>query len=129
MGKNKTILWRSILMPGHETCRLFYYGSQWRLEGAAAFANGGQPCLLTYQIICDQAWQTISGKVDGWLGNEHVSIRVRTDVGHHWWLNGTEVPGVAGCIDLDLNFSPSTNLIPVRQLNLEVGEKAELTAA
>jgi hypothetical protein len=38
------------------------------------------------------------------------------------------VPGVAGCIDLDLNFSPSTNLIPIRRFNLKVGEKADLTA-
>ena len=39
------------------------------------------------------------------------------------------MPEVAGCIDVDLNFSPSTNLIPIRRLNLKLREKAELTAA
>ena len=32
-------------------------------------------------------------------------------------------------MDLDLNFSPSTNLLPIRRLNLEVGQQAEVKAA
>jgi len=36
---------------------------------------------------------------------------------------------VAGCIDLDLNFSPSTNLLPIRRLSLTVGEEASVRAA
>ncbi len=34
-----------------------------------------------------------------------------------------------GCIDLDLNFSPSTNLLPIRRLALTVGETADVRAA
>ena len=34
-----------------------------------------------------------------------------------------------GCIDVDLNFSPSTNLLPIRRLGLAVGEEAEVRAA
>jgi hypothetical protein len=44
-------------------------------------------------------------------------------------LNGTECPAVAGCIDLDLGFSPSTNLLPIRRLALSVGQEAEVMAA
>jgi hypothetical protein len=36
---------------------------------------------------------------------------------------------VAGCIDLDLGFSPSTNLLPIRRLGLAVGQEAEVKAA
>ena len=36
---------------------------------------------------------------------------------------------VTDCIDLDLNFSPSTNLLPIRRLNLAVGEEAQVRAA
>jgi hypothetical protein len=36
---------------------------------------------------------------------------------------------VEGCGDLDLNFSPSTNLLPIRRLNLAVGEEARVRAA
>jgi hypothetical protein len=34
-----------------------------------------------------------------------------------------------GCIDLDLNFSPSTNLLPIRRLDIAIGETADIKAA
>jgi hypothetical protein len=39
------------------------------------------------------------------------------------------VPAVAGCIDIDLGFSPSTNLLPIRRLSLAVGVSAAVNAA
>jgi hypothetical protein len=57
----------------------------------------------------------------------HVDLVV--DREHRWRLNGIERPVVTGCIDLDLNFSPSTNLLPIRRLNLAVGQAAEVRAA
>src|SRR6185295_168660 len=30
---------------------------------------------------------------------------------------------------LDLNFSPATNLLPIRRLNLDIGQQAEVKAA
>ncbi len=32
-----------------------------------------------------------------------------------WRVNDAAVPAVAGCIDLDLGFSPATNLLPIRR--------------
>jgi hypothetical protein len=32
-------------------------------------------------------------------------------------------------VDIDLNFSPSTNLIPIRRMNLAVGEASDVRAA
>jgi hypothetical protein len=46
-----------------------------------------------------------------------------------WRLNGVAQPEVRGCVDLDLNFSPSTNLLPLRRLALAVGEEAPVRAA
>ena len=39
------------------------------------------------------------------------------------------MPAVSGCVDLDLAFTPATNLISVRRLALAVGEAADVTAA
>jgi hypothetical protein len=44
-------------------------------------------------------------------------------------LNGRACPAVAGCVDLDLNFTPATNLMPLRRLDLPVGETAEVRSA
>ena len=123
----QTILWKSIHWPGHEASRLYQRGSEWCLEGTAVFLSDERPCRLAYIIVCDASWNTRSASVSGWLGNDDVNIEVAVD-SDHWRLNGVEKPAVNGCIDLDLNFSPATNLLPIRRLNLAVGEQAEVNA-
>jgi hypothetical protein len=125
----KSVLWRGIYLPGHEACRVFSENSDRRLEGTAVFSHNGQPCRLDYQVICDAGWNTLSGKVSGWLGQAMVDIELAIDPKRNWRLNGIECPVVAGCIDLDLNFSPSTNLLPIRRLDLGIGQEAEVRAA
>jgi hypothetical protein len=126
---SESILWRGFVLPGYEACRLASLDSGWYLEGTAVFSDEQQPCRLNYQVVCNPAWQTLSARVEGWLGNKVIDIQVKTDSSGHWWLNEVEQPNVMGCIDIDLNFSPSTNLLPIRRLNLAVGESAEISAA
>ncbi len=125
----ESILWRGFAFPGHEACRLFALDSFWHLEGTAVFVHEHKVCRLDYHVVCDAAWRTLSAKIDGWLGEASIGYQVRTDSTHRWWLNEVEQPQALGCIDVDLNFSPATNLIPIRRLNLAVGESAEVNAA
>jgi len=125
----KSILWRGFVFPGHEACHLFSAGTEWHLHGTSVFNYEQQPCRLDYRIICDEAWHTLSAHVDGWLDKSFIDLQIKTGPGRHWWLNDAEQPDVMGCIDIDLNFSPSTNLLPIRRLGLAVGEAAEVNAA
>lgn len=116
-------------MPGHDACRLFQLNDEWCLEGTAVFSSDDRPCRLSYGVACDANWNTRRGTVSGWLGDD-VSIELSIEVREHrWYLNGVEISATNGCIDLDLNFSPATNLLPIRRLNLEVGQRAEVQAA
>ncbi len=124
-----TILWRNIIFVGHESCRLFKQDETWHLDGCCVFSYDHTPCQLSYHVTCDAAWLTQSAVVEGWLGDEKITKHIRTDQNHQWWLNDSEVPGVAGCTDIDLNFSPSTNTLPIRRLKLSVGEGKNITAA
>ncbi len=129
---SQSILWRRLDRPGHEAARLFAENSFWHLTGTAVFAHpamSGQSCRLDYLVVCDASWQTFSGKVAGWVGNETIEIELAVDSARRWQLNGTECREVAGCIDLDLNFSPSTNLLPIRRLGLAIGQEAKVRAA
>jgi len=123
------ILWRRIDTPGHEACRVFSCKKEWHLAGTTVFAHDHQTCRLDYSVICDADWNTLSGRVSGWLGNKTIDIDIAVAADHSWKLNGVECPAVLGCTDLDLNFSPSTNLLPIRRLNLDIGQKAEVKAA
>jgi hypothetical protein len=128
-GVDDTVLWRRLDKPGHEFGRLFSLKSRWHLAGMAVFLHDKKPTQLAYDVVCDSNWQTLSGKVAGWLGNKAIEMEISVDSDHRWQLNGKERPEVAGCIDLDLNFSPSTNLLPIRRLGLAIGQEAEVKAA
>ena len=125
----ESILWRGFAFPGHEACRMFAKDSHWHLEGTALFSHEQRPCRLDYQIVCDSAWRTLTATVEGWLGETVVGIQIRVEPTHRWWMNEVEQPEVMGCIDLDLNFSPSTNTLPIRRLDLAVGRTANVKAA
>jgi hypothetical protein len=93
------------------------------------FADDAGPCCLSYEIHCDAEWRTVRTRVSGWIGARTVEVEIAVDADGHWRMNGVEVPKVAGCVDVDLNFSPSTNLLPIRRSKLEVGGQAEVRAA
>ena len=122
------ILWRNIQTPGHEAARLRRIGSDWRLEGASVFLHEAKPVRLDYVIVCDERFHTRSADVSGWIGDRAIASAIKAESGN-WTLNGERVHAVQGCIDVDLNFSPSTNLLPIRRLNLKVGDKATVKAA
>lgn len=124
----ETILWKSVPWPGHESARLIARDDGWLLEGAAAFANDGDACRLDYAIECDRAWTTRSARVQGWVGTRDIDVTIQVANGV-WTLNGAEQPQLTGCIDVDLNFSPSTNLLPIRRLDLGIDQSADVRAA
>lgn len=122
------ILWKRLDRAGHEAARATFRDGRWRLSGCAVFDDEKGPCHLEYDIFCDDGWGTLFAAVTGWVGPEEIDVRVEVGDGR-WMLNGALVPGVDGAVDIDLNFSPSTNLLPIRRLNLEVGATADVRAA
>ena len=126
---DQSILWRRLDQPGHEVGRLSQRDSHWHLSGTAVFAHKLQPCRLDYAIVCDSNWRTRSASVRGWVGDEIIDVAIQVDEAHRWRINGAECPSVEGCIDIDLNFSPSTNLLPIRRRDLAAGQEAEVRAA
>jgi hypothetical protein len=127
--EDQAILWHRLDTPGHESCRCERRNTGWHLSGAAVFVHEGQPCRLDYAVVCNAGWQTVSGAVAGWIGHRTIAVEVALDALHRWRLNGVPCPSVAGCTDIDLNFSPATNLLPIRRLKLAVGQAARVTAA
>jgi uncharacterized protein len=117
------ILWQWVDRPGHEAARL--RGTS--LDGASVFAHEGAPVSLAYSIVCDASWRTQQASVRGFIGLRPVDVAIVCD--GVWRLNDEEQPQVAGCTDIDLNFSPVTNLLPIRRLALQVGQEAAVRAA
>jgi hypothetical protein len=123
------MLWRRLDQPGHDAARLVFHDAQWHLTGTAVFVEALEPCRLDYRVACDASWRTTAASVAGWLGNRAIGIELRTDGAGRWRLNDADCPVVAGCLDLDLSFTPATNLLPIRRLELPIGETAAVRSA
>ena len=111
-------LWRRLDTPGHDACVVQRSSRGWRLSGRAVFLLDHSPCQLSYEVDCDTDWHSRTAKVEGWIGGDQVKVSITTLPEDRWSLNGVEQPFVAGCIDVDLGFTPATNLIALRRLDL-----------
>jgi hypothetical protein len=125
----EVMLWRRIDLPGHELARLDTLDDGWKLSGTAVFSSHQGPTSLDYTVICDSAWWTQSAHVTGTIGPHSVDIAVSVSGERTWYWNRVECCEVAGCVDIDLGFSPSTNLLPIRRLAVAVGAEAAVRAA
>jgi hypothetical protein len=128
MNEPHLILWRWMDRPGHEAAHLESIAGEWHLRGTSVLMEAGQPCSLSYHVVCDGAWRTRRATVRGWVGARPVDVEIEAE-GGRWRMNGAVVPAVEGCVDVDLNFSPCTNLLPIRRLELAVGGEGAVSAA
>lgn len=124
-----SILWQRLDTPGHDTCTLERNDTGWNLCGSAVFRHDGAPARLTYEVGCDAAWRTLHGHVEGTLGDRRVAFRITRTNADVWKLNDLVIPHLEDSVDLDLGFTPATNLLPLRRLDLAVGQSADAPAA
>lgn len=122
-------LWRRLDRPGHEAGHLDATDAGRWLSGTAVFQWDGRTCDLAYRVRCDADWQTTVATVTGRVDAEPVNLTIAADADRRWSLNDVPCPALEGCTDVDLGFSPSTNLLPVRRLALAIGESADVRAA
>jgi len=126
--RSSSIVWRRTDKAGHEFANLSEREDGARLSGVAVLSERGAPCRVRYLIECDAEWRTLSCVLTGQIGNKAVEIAIKRE-GENWTANGVEIAGVTGCQDIDLGFSPATNLLPIRRLGLKVGQSASVRAA
>jgi hypothetical protein len=115
------ISWERLDIPGRDSAELASVPGGWRLSGFAEFA--GQ--RVEYEARCGEDWVTESATVAG----EGFDVELLRNAAGEWSMNGSKVWEVTGCDDIDFEFSPCTNTLPIRRLNLAVGESVVIRAA
>lgn len=115
------VVWRWLRGTGLEYCELGRRAAGWRLAGSTVALVEARPVRVEYEVLCDPAWRTTGTTVvrrDA-AGERRIALRA---AGGRWWREGREVPELAGCLDVDLGWSPSTNTLPIRRLGLAVSQ-------
>lgn len=129
MNEVVTARWKRLDQPGTDTARLLHARDQWILEGEAAFEHEGAACRLSYLIVCRRDWITERAEIRGTAGKKAVSLEISADAARRWTMNGRPVPATDGCVDLDLSFTPATNVIAIRRLGLALDQRAQVRSA
>lgn len=122
------IAWRRLDASGREEFELAPDPQGWRLRGTILLSDAGQPFEARYELICDSAWRTRAVAIDQ-RGPDGERSRRLTAKDGRWSVDGSEIDAIRGCIDVDLGWTPSTNTLPIRRLELAVGQSRAVTAA
>lgn len=121
--------WRRIDVPGREEARVEHTASGWRLTGELEVEETGLAARLSYVIECDLKWRTRSAVIEGEAAGSPIRIALAADGLGNWSRDGVPVPDVDGALDVDLGFTPATNMLPIRRLALAVGASAPVRSA
>lgn len=121
--------WRRVDVPGREEALIEQTREGWRLTGRLEAREAGIDARLDYVVECARDWRTRHALITGSASGVPVRFEFTADGNGHWALNGAPLALVKGALDVDLGFTPATNLLPIRRLNLAVGERAEVLTA
>jgi hypothetical protein len=89
----------------------------------------GELASVRYRIECDASWRFVrlDVTVTKTAGVSRMSLSVDED--GHWHRDGTALPSLEGCIDIDIDRSPFTNTLPIRRLTWHPGTARHLDMA
>ena len=121
--------WRRTDVRGHEEARVEATREGWRLTGALELEETTVVARLRYVIECDEGWRTRSALIEGTASGRAIRVALDADGAGAWTRDGEHLPALAGALDVDLGFTPATNMLPIRRLALAVGETRPVRSA
>lgn len=122
-----TAFWRRLDVPGHDAATVRQMADGYELLGQSVFLDPRGPTALRYVLTLHPDWSTKEGRITGFIGERHINDHIaRTPEG--WTFNGRNC-GMADILDLDLGFTPATNMLQLKRVSLAIGQSAEFDVA
>jgi hypothetical protein len=119
-------MWSAWENPGLEHLR-FESGEAGGWADGVVIGGEDQPRFrLRYQLTWDAGWRTRTVQISR-LDTLAWDLELTSD-GHGRWfaVDGSPLPALDGCIDVDIQATPLTNTLPIRRLELSPGETADV---
>src|SRR5437868_9521212 len=124
---NRVVVWERLDTKGLEYAEID--GAPLRLAGEVVLVEDGVPFAVSYRVDCDAEGKAARAAVRlRRQGTCSERVLLRSAAGA-WTVDGSLAPALDGLDDVDLSITPSTNTLPLRRLNLELGETVAVTAA
>ncbi len=120
--------WRRLDHNGTDRCTLSRLDHGWMLSGQAKWLEKEIETSLIYAVRCDEDWSTLSADVVGSRAGESIAIRIQRHASG-WFLNDKPQRALDFARDIDLSFTPATNLLPLRRLSIDSPAPINVSAA
>lgn len=99
-----------------------------RIEGRTCGLEDGVTWDVGYVLDVDDRWRTRRAHIRSrWAAGAAERV-IESVADGRWTVDGVPAPTLDGLLDIDLESSACTNLLPVRRLGLRVGEAADAPA-
>jgi uncharacterized protein len=126
----RAVVWKNLFIDGRDYCALWHTDDGWLLRGTVVgVLKDHGPMFANYSVYCDENWLTHRVEVERTTGSDVKSLTLTVESRGVWRNSGQEVAAVRGCDDVDLALTPTTNSLPIRRLNLQVGKSESIIAA
>lgn len=124
---DRTICWTPVGGAGFEHLQLRAEEGGYVARSIVLGIDEETPFRLQYKIKTDPDWRTRKLWVRAATPLGENALALRSD-GHGNWRSedGTEMPELKGCIDVDITATPFTNTLPINRLRLAPGQSADL---
>lgn len=125
-----SVLWVDRETGAVDRCVLTYAADGGRrLSGTVLVALEDIPYEVRYTVMADDAWRTRVVGVHVQGPGTDARLALQSDGEGTWAMGREPMEELDGCLDVDLAVTPATNTLPIRRLDLRVGESADVAAA
>ena len=121
-------LWQWSQGTGLERFELRRSDDEWILQGTVLTVTDNKAAEAGYEIACDSSWRTKRARISLRDASGERVLDIRAENGR-WYENGHLNEAVNDAVDIDLGWSPSTNTLPIRRLQLDVGQSSGVITA
>ena len=121
------VVWQAWTGVALESCRVADVGAGIRADSVGLGVEAGRPWALRYTLQCDEGWRCRELAVSS-LAGDAAALRLVGDGRGRWaGADGAWLPGLDGCLDVDLSSTAFTNTLPIRRLEMVPGWSEEIT--
>lgn len=128
----KELMWQSLEAPGFEHVRVDQSHPGWDVfDSMFVREHEGNVRRGGYTLILDKRFRTLEIRIMVEQAPGSMTALHLLASGDGTWTDADErhIPELDGCIDVDVQWTPLTNTLPVRRLDLETGSEEVITVA
>ena len=116
------LVWRSKEYPSLENCTAIISSVGSEISSVVIGVAEHKIFNIEYNLKINSHWKTEEVKINSTIEGFAKSLAFKSDGRGNWQENGHILEQFEGCIDVDIPLTPFTNTLPIKRLNMQIGQ-------